>query len=111
MLGRLLPERGKRHLEAVNGAWVRRIIGGFFRGLRRDFLDSLEDSGMGNMRSWALLSVAALGACAQLAACTSSERREAAPGIKPSTGQIAATKGVAKSLQNAFPQARIDASI
>ena len=65
---------------------------------------------MGNLRSWALLSVAALGACAQLAAC-SSERREAAPGVKPSTGHIAASKGVAQSLQNAFPQARVNATI
>lgn len=65
---------------------------------------------MGNLRSWALLSVAALGACAQLAAC-SSERRETAPGVKPSVGHLAAPKGVTQSLQNAFPQARIDASI
>ena len=60
---------------------------------------------MGNLRSWALLGIAILGSCIQLAAC--SERREATPSIS----RAALPKGTSQSLQNAFPQAKIDTAI
>src|SRR3954452_12389642 len=66
----------------------------------------LEDIGMGKLRSWALISIGALGVSTVLAAC-STERREDAP----VASRVPLGKRATQSLQNAFPQAKVDSGI
>jgi Gylcosyl hydrolase family 115 C-terminal domain/Dictyostelium (slime mold) repeat len=61
---------------------------------------------MAELRSWAVLGVGVLGACAQLAACSSGKQEE-----PPSAGHTASLKAPQQSVQSAFPLAKVDAAI